>query len=117
MAQVYPIAIKNTLKIDEIFQGDSVTDTPEVPKDHTPQRPPNSFRVILDLNTSGQRLDAILLKNLREQNQNIDLKNISRTTYKELFSSGKILIKGQRAKPSSTLAKGETFVDILGYKG
>jgi 23S rRNA-/tRNA-specific pseudouridylate synthase len=84
--------------------------------DHTPIRPKNSFRVILDLNSSGQRLDALLLKSLREQNQNIDLKNISRSVYKELFSSGKIMIKGQRAKPSSTLAKGETFVDILGYK-
>jgi len=91
-------------------------DAPFSSKDHTPERPPNSFRVILDLNTSGQRLDALLLKSLRDQNKNIDLKNISRTQYKELFSNGKILIKGQRAKPSSTLAKGETFVDILGYK-
>ncbi len=86
-----------------------------VQKDHTPVQPKNSFRVILDLNTSGQRLDAVLLKNLREQSKSLDLKNISRSVYKELFSSGKILIKGQRAKPSSTLAKGETFVDILGY--
>lgn len=86
-----------------------------VQKDHTPVQPKNSFRVILDLNTSGQRLDAILLKTLRDQSENSDLKNISRAVYKELFSSGKILIKGQRAKPSSTLAKGETFVDILGY--
>ena len=84
-------------------------------KDHTPLQPKNSFRVILDLNTSGQRLDAVLLKSLREQSENLDLKNISRSVYKELFSSGQILIKGQRAKPSSTLAKGETFVDILGY--
>lgn len=91
-------------------------DTPFSTKDHTPECPPNSFRVILDLNTSGQRLDALLLKSLREQNKNIDLKNISRAQYKELFSTGKIVIKGQRAKPSSTLAKGETFVDILGYK-
>lgn len=86
-----------------------------VPKDYTPIQPKNSFRVILDLNTSGQRLDAVLLKALRDQKENLNLKNISRSVYKELFSSGKILIKGQRAKPSSTLAKGETFVDILGY--
>ncbi len=84
---------------------------------HVPPRPENSFRVILDLNTSGQRLDAILLKMLREQNENAELKAVSRTTYKELFSTGKIMIKGQRAKPSSTLAKGETYVDIMGYKG
>ncbi len=88
-----------------------------VAKDHTPVRPPNSFRVILVLNITGQRLDAVLLKSLRDQGQNIDLKNISRSVYKELFSTGKILIKGQRAKPSSTLARGETFVDILGYRG
>lgn len=94
-----------------------MSDTDYTAKDHTPERPPNSFRVILDLNSSGQRLDAILLKNLREQNKNADLKNITRTQYKELFSTGKVMIKGQRAKPSSTLAKGETFVDILGYKG
>lgn len=86
-------------------------------KDYTPTRPANSFRVILVLNTSGQRLDAVLLIRLREQKQSLDLKNISRSVYKELFSTGKILIKGQRAKPSSTLAKGKTFVDILGYKG
>lgn len=92
------------------------SNSPEyAPKDHTPVQPKNSFRVILDLNTSGQRLDAILLKSLRDQKENLNLKNISRSVYKELFSSGKILIKGQRAKPSSTLAKGETFVDILGY--
>jgi hypothetical protein len=88
-----------------------------VAKDHTPLRPPNSFRVILVINTTGQRMDAVLLQKLREQGQNLDLKNISRSVYKELFSTGKILIKGQRAKPSSTLARGETFVDILGYKG
>jgi 23S rRNA-/tRNA-specific pseudouridylate synthase len=78
-------------------------------RDYTPARPANSFRVVLVLNSSGQRLD--------EQKQSLDLKNISRSVYKELFSTGKILIKGQRAKPSSSLAKGETFVDILGYKG
>jgi 23S rRNA-/tRNA-specific pseudouridylate synthase len=83
---------------------------------YTPVQPPNSFRVILVLNTSGQRLDSVLLTSLREQKQSLDLKNISRSVYKELFSTGKILIKGQRAKPSSTLAKGQTFVDILGYK-
>lgn len=84
-------------------------------QDHIPIRPPNSYRVILELNSSGSRLDSVLLKILREQKDNLDLQNISRTVYKDLFQSGKIMIKGQRAKPSSTLAKGTTYVDILGY--
>ncbi len=84
-------------------------------QDNIPTKPANSFRVILELNSSGSRLDAILLKFLRDQKGNLDLQNISRTTFKELFQTGKILIKGQRAKPSSTLAKGTTYVDILGY--
>ncbi len=83
--------------------------------DHVPPRPPKSFRVILELNSSGVRLDAVLLKSLREQKENLDLQNITRTTFKTLFQTGKILIKGQRAKPSSTLAKGTTYIDILGY--
>lgn len=84
-------------------------------QDHVPVRPPNSFRVVLELNSSGLRLDSELLKILRAQKENLDLQNISRTTYKDLFQSGKILIKGQRAKPSSTLARGTTYIDILGY--
>jgi hypothetical protein len=43
------------------------------------------------------------------------LREISRTKMKELFTTGRILIKGQRATPSSALAKGITYVDILGY--
>lgn len=85
-------------------------------QDHIPARPDGSFRVVLELNSSGSRLDSVLLKTLREQKENLDLQNISRTVYKDLFQSGKILIKGQRARPSSTLAKGTTYVDILGYK-
>ena len=84
-------------------------------QDHIPVRPPNSYRVVLELNSSGSRLDSVLLKILREQKENLDLQNISRTVYKDLFQSGKIMIKGQKAKPSSTLAKGTTYVDILGY--
>ena len=85
-------------------------------QDHIPVQPAHSFRIILELNSAGSRLDSQLLKVLREQKENLDLKNISRTVYKELFQTGKILIKGQRAKPSSTLAQGITYVDILGYK-
>ena len=83
--------------------------------DHVPPRPPQSFRVIIELNISGVRLDAVLLKSLRDQKENLDLQNITRTTFKTLFQTGKILIKGQRAKPSSTLAKGTTYIDILGF--
>lgn len=83
--------------------------------DHVPPQPPHSFRVILELNSSGVRLDAVLLKSLRDQKENLDLQNITRTTFKTLFQTGKILIKGQRAKPSSTLAKGTTYIDILGF--
>lgn len=84
-------------------------------QDHIPVRPAGSFRVVLELNSSGSRLDSVLLRTLREQKENLDLQNISRTVYKDLFQSGKIMIKGQRARPSSTLAKGTTYVDILGY--
>lgn len=82
---------------------------------HVPEQPANSFRIVLELNRAESRMDTVLLNALREQKENINLKNISRTAFKELFLSGKILIKGQRAKTSSSLAKGITYVDILGY--
>ncbi len=84
-------------------------------KDHIPEQPQNSFRIILDLNTRASRMDTILLNALKAQKENLDLKNISRAKLKELFLSGSIQIKGQRAKPSSGLAVGITYVDILGY--
>lgn len=61
-------------------------------------------------------MDVILLEAIRGQEDNLELKRISRTAYKELFNQKKILIKGQAAKPSSALAKGITYVDILGYE-
>lgn len=82
-------------------------------KDNIPPEVPNAFRIILEVVSSDNRLDSNLLKALREQNVNKDLKNISRAAYKELFKTGKILIKGQRAKTSSSLARGTTYVDIL----
>lgn len=82
---------------------------------HVPEQPANSFRIVLELNRAESRMDTVLLNALREQKENINLKNISRTAFKELFLSGKILIKGQRAKTSSSLAKGITYVDILGF--
>ncbi len=80
-----------------------------------PPQPPKSFRVTLELNRSQKRLDNVLLAALKAQNENLDLREITRTKFKELFTTGKILIKGQRATPSSAVAKGITYVDILGY--
>lgn len=70
---------------------------------------------MIELNRAEKRLDSVLLNALKQQNENLNLREISRTRIKELFSTGKILIKGQRATPSSALAKGITYVDILGY--
>ncbi len=81
-----------------------------------PAKPKNSFRITLELYRSEKRLDSTLLKAIKEQNENLDLREISRTTFKTLFNEGKIQIKGQIARPSSAIAKGTTFVDILGYK-
>lgn len=85
-------------------------------KDNIPTQPTNSFRITLELHSPEKRLDAVLLQAIKAQNENLDLREISRTTFKELFNSGKIQIKGQNARPSSSLAKGTTYVDILGFK-
>jgi hypothetical protein len=82
---------------------------------HEPEQPENSFRVVLKMNHKQPRLDSILLEALREQDRSDALKRITRTTFKALFNDKKILIKGQAAKPSSGLASGITYVDILGY--
>ncbi|MCE3012547.1 MAG: hypothetical protein LW878_05715 [Proteobacteria bacterium] len=76
---------------------------------------PNSFRLTLTLEYAETRMDNVLLAALRNQNENTKLKEISRSALKELFNQKKILIKGQRAKSSSALAKGVTYVDILGF--
>lgn len=81
--------------------------------DNIPPRPPKSTRITLELGSSESRLDNVLLAALRDQNENPRLKNISRVAFKELFNSGKVLIKGQRARPSSNLAAGTTYIDIL----
>lgn len=80
-----------------------------------PEKPANSFRVTLNLDYPESRMDNVLLNALREQDENEALKNISRTALKDLFSNKRILIKGQRAKSNSALAKGTTYVDILGF--
>ena len=84
-------------------------------QDHIPPQAQNSFRIVLELNRAEKRLDSILLQALRDQNDNVNLKNISRVAFKELFKNGKVLIKGQNARTSSALAKGTTYVDILGF--
>ncbi|MFN3454462.1 MAG: hypothetical protein ACK41T_05825 [Pseudobdellovibrio sp.] len=81
-----------------------------------PQKPANSFRITLDLYKAEKRLDTVLLQAIKQQNENLTLREISRTAFKELFNSGKIQIKGQNARPSSSVAKGITYVDILGFK-
>jgi hypothetical protein len=80
-----------------------------------PIKPNKSFRVTLNLDYPESRLDNVLLATLREQNENLTLKNISRAGLKNLFNNKKIEIKGQRAKSNSSLAKGVTYVDILGF--
>jgi hypothetical protein len=83
--------------------------------EHAPKQPENSFRIVLSVNKRVPRLDGMLLEAIRAQDKNEDLKRISRTVFKTLFNEKKILIKGQAARPSSSLASGTTYVDILGY--
>ena len=78
-----------------------------------PEQPANSFRITLNLDFPESRMDNVLLNALREQDENLTLKHISRGALKELFNEKKIMIKGQRAKSNSSLAKGTTYVDIL----
>jgi hypothetical protein len=79
-----------------------------------PTQPANSFRVVVDLG-HRQRIDTVLLAEIKAQDRNVTLKNISRTAYKKLFKDKRILLKGQSAVPSSLLATGVTYIDILGF--
>lgn len=81
-----------------------------------PPQPKNSFRVVLNLPHKAARLDSVLMEALRAQNKNLDLRNLTRGTFKELFKNKKILIKGQPARPASAISGGVTYVDILGYE-
>jgi hypothetical protein len=78
-----------------------------------PAQPANSTRITLNLENPESRMDNVLLNAMREQDENEKLKSVSRTQLKELFLNKRILIKGQRAKSSSALARGITYVDIL----
>ena len=80
-----------------------------------PPRPRGSIRIVLNLSSPVPRLDAVLIEALRNQDRNLDLRNLSRAKLKELFSKKKVRIKGQAATPSSAVARGVTYVDILGY--
>ncbi len=80
-----------------------------------PHQPPNSFRVVLDLKVR-QRIDGVLLAELKNQDRNSVLKNISRTAFKKLFKNGRIRLKGQNAVPSSELDAGISYVDILDFQ-
>jgi hypothetical protein len=78
-----------------------------------PAQPANSTRITLNLENPESRIDNVLLNAMREQDENEKLKAVSRTQLKEMFLNKRILIKGQRAKSSSSLARGITYVDIL----
>ncbi len=82
---------------------------------YVPTKPAKSFRVIINLNYRSERMDTVLIEALRNQSENATLKIISRGALKELFTKGKIEIKGQRAKSNSAINKGITYVDILGF--
>lgn len=83
--------------------------------DFVPPKPPKSFRLVLDLKRAEKRIDSVLLQALKSQKENINLAILTRGTFKQLFADGRILIKGQRARASSAVNKGITYVDILGY--
>lgn len=78
-----------------------------------PTEVPGAFRIALNLAYPESRMDNVLLNALREQDENLTMKHISRGALKNLFDDKKIQIKGQRAKSNSSLAKGITYVDIL----
>lgn len=81
--------------------------------DYTPVKPPQSFRLTIELNSRASRMDNILLAALKDQKEDLNLRIITRQGLKNLFNDGKVQIKGQRARPSSALAKGITYIDIL----
>lgn len=80
-----------------------------------PQKPTNSFRLTLVLTSPRPRIDQVLREELKKQKKNLALANMSRLGFKELFKKKRIRIKGQPAVPSSSLAKGTTYVDIIGF--
>ena len=82
---------------------------------HVPAQPKNSYRVQLQLTSGVSRMDSVLMQALRAQNDVLELKNISREQFKKLFKDKRVLIKDQVARPSSALASGTTYVDLIGF--
>lgn len=80
-----------------------------------PNKLANAFRISLNINFGGTRLDSALMEALRAQDENAELKTLSRAAFKDLFKNKRIQIKGQNAKPASELSKGITYIDILGF--
>jgi hypothetical protein len=80
---------------------------------HVPQQPSKSFRIVLELTRSESRMDTVLLNALKNQKEDLNMRNITRGKLKEYFVNGQVQIKGQIARPSSGLAAGTTYVDIL----
>ena len=78
-----------------------------------PQQPENSFRITLELLNPESRLDLVLMEALGQQNDNQELKQISKTHMKKLFNEKRVLIKGQSAKAKSPIHSGITYIDIL----
>jgi hypothetical protein len=81
-----------------------------------PTKPANSYRLTLNLTSPRSRIDQVLREELKKQKDNLALANMSRLGFKELFKKKRIRIKGQPAVPSSSLAKGTTYVDIIGFE-
>ena len=84
-------------------------------ENNIPPKMSNAFRITISTDTGEPRLDNILLNALRDQSENLTLKVMSRGGLKKLFTEKKIFIKGQIAKSSSAIARGTTYVDIVGY--
>lgn len=84
-------------------------------ENNIPPKMSNAFRIAISSDMGEPRLDNVLLNALRDQSENPTLKVISRGLLKTLFAEKKIFIKGQNAKPSSSIARGTTYIDIVGY--
>ena len=81
-------------------------------ENNVPVLPKNAIRVTIDLSWPENRLDNVLLDKIRNE-EDVKLRTISRGTLKKMFQEGKVQIKGQNARPSSSLAKGTTYIDLF----
>ena len=80
-----------------------------------PAKVEGSFRVTITLDSAAERMDDVLLNALQAQDENAELKSISKRALKRLFDDKKVFIKGQRAKATSRVNQGVTYVDISGF--